>query len=100
MMSTPLELDIAIWYGTRAGDYGRGNGDNNFHFPAVQEALKRFVDAGLLEPNGDCNELAPLERYAHYVQTAKMVTYLRALCAVPWPRTLRVTTGMSENGIG
>jgi hypothetical protein len=77
---TPLEVDIALWYYARPGDYGKGNGDNNFNAPAVQAALARFVDAGLLRRNVPNTDL-PQE----YTSTEGLRVYVDALCSVPWP---------------
>lgn len=90
-MATPLEIDIALWYYTRPGDYGEGMGDHNFKAPAVQEALKRFVDAGLLkahEPNSDLPQL--------FHNTEGLRVYVETLCNVPWPEQRWVVPSMEH----
>jgi hypothetical protein len=87
-MATPLEIDIALWYHTRPRDYGDGTGDCNFNAPAVQEAFRRFVDAGLLkkiEPTADLPQ--------HYVGTEGLHVYVEALCDVQWPQQRWVNAG-------
>lgn len=95
MASTPLELDIALWYAirSRGGDFGDKNGDNNFNAPGVQGALKRFVEAGLLkahEPNADLPQ--------RYIATEGMHAFIQAICAVPWP--VRSWTIPSQYNVG
>lgn len=76
----PLEISIALWYYTRPGDYGRGDGDNNFDAPSVQAALQGFVDAGLLKRNDPNSDLPQ-----HFYGTDGLRVYVEALCSVPWP---------------
>lgn len=75
---TPLEIDMALWYHCRPGDYDKGNGDNNYHAPAVQAALKDFVSAGLLG-------LCPAGSERAYYGTPALEVYVDALCSVPLP---------------
>lgn len=75
---TPLEIDIALWYRCRPGDYGKGHGDHNYGAPAVQAVLKEFVEAGLLA-------LSPAGSEAVYYGTNALEVYVEALCAVPLP---------------
>lgn len=75
---TPLEITIALFYRCRAGDYGKDNGDNNYNAPAVQSALKGFVDTGLLA-------LSPAGCEATYYATPALEVYVEALCSVPLP---------------
>lgn len=88
-MATPLEIDIALWYHTRATDYGVGNGsDYNFHMPAVQQTFQRFIDAGLLkkhEPNPDLPQ--------RYYGTEGLRVYVEALCNMPWPEQRWIMPG-------
>lgn len=77
-MATPLEISIGLWYYCHPGDYGLGNGDDNFNAPAVRETLKYFVTIGLLkrcttgvrvyEPNEDA-----------------LKEWVGALCETPFP---------------
>lgn len=80
-MTSPLEIEIALWYYVRPGDYGKGPGsDNNFNAPAVQNALQRFVEAGLLKahvPNDDLPQ--------KFHNTDGLRVYVEALCSIPWP---------------
>jgi hypothetical protein len=77
-MATPLKIDIALWYHCRVGDYGKHAGDNNFHAPAVQEALQDFVNGGLLAKSPDgCS--------AEYYGTEALSVWVEGLCNVPWP---------------
>lgn len=75
---TPLEISIALWYHCRVGDFGRFNGDNNFDAPAVQSAIKEFVDKGLLVAN-------PVPNECIYRGTRALTVYVDALCGVPLP---------------
>lgn len=75
---SPIEISIALWYYCRVGDYGRFNGDNNFDAPAVQSAIKGFVDKGLLIANPAPNECI-------YRGTDALNVYVDALCSVPLP---------------
>lgn len=77
-MASPLEINIALWYRCRAGDYGKGNGDDNYNAPAVQSAFKGMVDAGLLA-------LSPAGCEATYYATPALEVYVAALCSVPLP---------------
>lgn len=79
MGTTPLEISIAIHYCCRTDDYGDGNGDKNFSAPAVQEAIARFMAAGLLKENkGTSKPYFTADRDA-------LGTYVQALCDVPLP---------------
>lgn len=75
---SPLEISIALWYHCRPGDYGKGTGDDNHTAPAVQSAIKGFMDAGLLAV---CRPGA--ERV--YCGTPALEVYVDALCRVPMP---------------
>lgn len=77
-MASPLMIDIAIWYHCRVGDYGKGNGDNNFDAPAVRDLLRDFVLGGLLAKSPERSE-------QEYYATEALHVYVRALCNVPWP---------------
>lgn len=77
-MATPLEINMAIWYRCRAGDYGKDNGDNNYDAPAVQSARLGFFKAGLLA-------LSPPGSEANYYGTDALGVYIDALCSVPLP---------------
>lgn len=77
-MATPLKIDIALWYHCRVGDYGKGNGDNNFSAPAVQAALQDFVNGGLLERS-------PTGCEAEYFGTEALGVWVDGICNVPWP---------------
>jgi hypothetical protein len=79
VMATPLMINIAIWYVARPADYGKGNGDNNFHAAGVQEILKDFVDGGLLEKS----KRTDIDQ--EYLATDAMRLWVSALCRVPWP---------------
>jgi hypothetical protein len=90
-MATPLEIDIALWYCTRAGDYGAQTGDYNFLAPGVQDAFQRMVDAGLLKkhvPNSDLPQ--------HFHNTEGLLVYVEALCAIPWPEQRWVVPDVSH----
>lgn len=77
-MATPLKINIALWYYCRPGDYGKNSHDNNFTAPAVQEALKDFVDGGLLA-------VSPHGSEARYYGTEALKVWVDGLCSVPWP---------------
>lgn len=77
-MATPLEIEIALHYYARTADYGRGCGDNNFDAPAVQEALGRYVDMGLLLRRADAKP--------EYVRTDGLEAYVEHLTSQPFPR--------------
>jgi hypothetical protein len=71
-------ISIGLWYYCRAGDFGKGSGDDNFRAPVVQSALQLFVDNGLLgrSPPG-CE--------AEYFSTEALKVWVDGLCSVPWP---------------
>jgi hypothetical protein len=74
-VSTPLEISIALWYYAHEGDYVTDK-----TAPVVEEALARFVDAGLLkrnEPNADLPQ--------KYFGTDGLRVYVDMLCQMPWP---------------
>lgn len=76
---SPLEIEIAIFYHTRAeGDYGLHLGDHNFRASAVQSAFNYFVEIGLLErlPPGSPRSFA---------RTDALAVYVGAICGVPAP---------------
>jgi len=77
-MATPLMISIGLWYWCRPGDYGKGNGDNNFDAPAVQEALRNFVNGGLLGKSPPGSEV-------EYFPTEALGVWVDGLCAVHWP---------------
>jgi len=77
-MASPLMISIGLHYFTRAGDYGKGNGDNNFNTPAVQHELERFVSGGLLAKS-------PQGCEAEYYGTDALKVWCEALCNVRWP---------------
>ena len=79
-MATPLEISIALHYYCRAGDYGRGCGDNNFHAPAVKETLSEFVTRRLLDAVPDV-EASDQE----YRRGPALECYVEALTAIPFP---------------
>lgn len=75
---TPLQIDIVIWYGTRAVDYREGD----FSAPAVRSCIDEFRDdLKLLEA------ILSEEREDHrtYRLTARGEAYLRALTDLPLP---------------
>jgi len=74
---TPLEIDIVLWYGTRALDYR----DGDLNAPAVRDAIDAFTkgEVGLLELDPDRH----LNRT--YRLTARGRAYFNALCALPLP---------------
>lgn len=79
-MMSPLEIDIVLWYHTRAVDYR----DGDFSAPAVRQTIDAFKGAlGLLElfpdgerPTGDCRT---------YRLTERGRAYVTALTALPLP---------------
>lgn len=75
-MASPLEISIAIHYHCRVDDYGRHNGDNNFHAPAVMEAIGRFQEAGLLTLT---------DGIPSYRATPGLAVWVDAICSVPMP---------------
>lgn len=75
---TPLVISIGLHYHCRAGDYGKGTGDENWHAPAVREALAYFVQEGLLAAS-------PQGCEAEYYATPALRVWVDALCAVPFP---------------
>lgn len=77
---TPLMITIAIHYHCRADDYGVCNGDNNFHAPAVQDALRHFVEAGLL-----AKQEPTVQSPVQYIATDGLKVYVERLLEVPWP---------------
>lgn len=77
-MATPLMISIGLWYHCRPGDYGKGNGDDNFHAPAVQDLLRSFVDGGLLGKS-------PAGCDAEYFGTEALTVWVEGLCNVHWP---------------
>lgn len=77
-MASPLEIDIALWYYCRPGDWRPHNGDNNEDAPAVKEVFCKFVELGLLRRN-NCGV------FSNYVGTKALHVYVEALCNVPWP---------------
>ena len=77
-MASPLMIAIGLHYFTRAGDYGKGRGDDNFDAPATQDALRDFVDGGLLAKS-------PPGCEAEYYGTEALKVWFEALCDVRWP---------------
>lgn len=75
---TPLEIDIILWYHTRAVDYR----DGDLSAPAVREAVDRFRDVdGLLElrpPTGSGD-------FRTYRLTERGQAYVDALIMTPLP---------------
>ncbi len=78
-MTCPLEIEIALFYFTRPGDYGRDNGDCNFDAPGVQRIINEFVQRELLIPNRDNS------RDRIYRAGPAMEAYVEALESVPFP---------------
>lgn len=77
---TPLEIDILLWYATRAVDYR----DGDFTAPAVREAIDSFRDdLGLIEPlEVDARGSGELQSYR---LTARGRAYVDALTSLPLP---------------
>lgn len=76
---SPLEIEIILWYGTRACDYREGD----FSAPAVRQTIDSFRDElGLIEKreNGRCGDYL-----CTYRLTDRGQTFFDALCAVPLP---------------
>jgi len=76
-VSTPLQLSIAIHYYMRPGDYGRGNGDNNWDAPAVQDQIEQMAKHGLLRDSPRDGQ--------RYEATPGLDAFITSLRAVPWP---------------
>lgn len=89
-MASPLMIEIGLWYHTRAGDYGKGNGDNNFDAPAVQDALRMFVNGGLLAKS-------PIACDAEYYGTEALTVWVEGLRNVRWPVQKWVLPNASED---
>lgn len=87
---TPLEIDILLWYHTRAVDYREGD----FSAPAVRQTIDNFRDVlGLLQA------VAPDERldgdYRTYRLTERGRVYLDALMDLPLPEQRWVVPGLA-----
>lgn len=77
---TPLEIDIALWYHTRAVDYR----DGDFSAPAVRETIDSFRgDLGLLEAIRDEDRWDG--DYRTYRLTPRGTAYVEALQGLPLP---------------
>jgi hypothetical protein len=77
-MTSPLMISIALHYYCRAGDFGKGIGDNNFDAPAVRDAIGDMRSAGLLAAS-------PAGCEAQYFATEGLKVYVEALKSVPFP---------------
>lgn len=77
----PLEIEILLWYYTRANDYR----DGDFSAPAVRETIDRFRgEDGLIAPTvAPTNGEQKVERA--YRLTDRGQAYVNALMALPLP---------------
>ena len=76
---TPLAIEIALHYATRADDYGIAA--QNWSAPAVQEVIKNFLGVGLLLNNPRVSE----NGQPRYIATAGLFFYVATLGQVPLP---------------
>jgi hypothetical protein len=73
---TPLQIEIALYYFSRADDYR----DGDFRAPAVREEIDWFVAKGLLEAAPEHDAYS-----RKYVATEGLRLYVETLCAIPLP---------------
>lgn len=76
MKTSPLAIEIALYYWTHPGDYRAGD----FSASAVQQTIDDFVEAGLLT-----TERSDHHWDARFYTTDGMEAYIEALRSVPLP---------------
>jgi hypothetical protein len=72
-MASPLYIEIGLHYYARTTDFRNGD----FSAPAVRDAVKSFVEYGMLKPADGTG--------TKYEATEALNVWVRALCAVNWP---------------
>lgn len=76
-MATPLEIKICLHYYAMVDEYEGGAG-SHWYSPAVQEALRRLHQDGLLS-------FSPSGEPRLYDRGPALECYVTALCSVPFP---------------
>lgn len=77
-MASPLKIMIGLHYWTTSGEYDGGD-TPHWESPAAQDALKDFVNGGLLRRTDTGR------RGATYEATDALEVWVKGLCEVPWP---------------
>jgi hypothetical protein len=90
---TPLEIDIVLWYHTRAVDYR----DGDFSAPAVREIIDNFRERDqLLEAIPDTGRASGDHRT--YRLTERGDVFVRALTSLPLPMCQWIIPTPSSSG--
>lgn len=76
---TPIEIEIMLHYYSRANDFR----DGDFNAPAVEVALAKLVNVGLLAHGPNLRVRGYLPTHYHITEGGEV--YVRALKAVPLP---------------
>lgn len=89
-MTTPSDLEVLIHFHVCALPHPRAQA------PAVQDAIRRFTNAGILEPEpAEGGQQAPAY-YGCYQTTEKGRAWLSMILATPYPKTAYVDPRSGE----